>query len=295
MEYKYKNGNVNVTIDTYTGTKYREWDDNEDPQVEFPESLDIKITNKCDLNCPYCHENSVKDGAHADIDKLLSNLSGLPKGIELAIGGGNALTHPELPGLLRACAKNGWICSITVNQTHLKKESTFFQLRQLKVNRMIHGIGISYTNPNVEDIDFLMKYTGDIVIHCIVGIHDPEEIMSLNLPYKKVLWLGYKSKGRGETYQPDPELVAATHYLIDDMRREFDTLSFDNLALHQLNVKSAVSEEDWNNYYQGEDFTISMYVDAVRGLYGPSSTSPDSEMVSWNDIKLIDYFKTNHK
>lgn len=295
MRYAYRNGNVNVSIDTNTGTKCREWKDNETPMAEFPESLDIKITNKCDLNCPYCHESSVKDGAHADLDKLLSKLSGLPKGIELAIGGGNPLTHPELPGFLRSCSRNGWISNITVNQSHLKKESTFFQVRQLKMSSLIHGIGVSYMNSDVSDVDFLMKYTDNVVLHCIVGVHDPEDIISLNLPYKKVLWLGYKSKGRGETFYTDPELVIATNYLIDEMRREFDVLSFDNLALNQLNVKDSVSEDEWKSFYQGDDFTISMYIDAVRGLYGPSSTSTDNEMTDWDSMNLIEYFKTYHK
>lgn len=290
---EYKNGNVTVTIDMSTGTKTREWDG--DMKVEFPESIDIKITNKCNLNCPFCHEDSIKTGAHGDLDRVLDELKSLPRGIELAIGGGNALVHPELPGFLRTCAKRGHICNITVNQLHLKDESTFFQVRQLSLGGLIHGIGISYNEKaNVEDIDFLMKYSRNVVLHCIVGVHDPEDIMALNLPYKKVLWLGYKNVGRGETYEPDKDMMEATSYLIDDMRREFDVLSFDNLALEQLNVKDHVTDSEWDSYFQGDDFTISMYMDAVNGTYAPSSTRK-SDAVSWDRLKLIDYFKSNHK
>lgn len=292
--HRYKNGNIEVSIDDINGTKTRSWNDNEMPYVEFPESLDIKITNKCNLNCPYCHEDSLKTGKHGDLDRVLSELEYLPKGIELAIGGGNPLTHPELPGFLRKCSKRGHICNITVNQTHLKSEPLFFQVRQLSMSGLINGIGVSLTDlSNVDDIDFLMKYSNNVVLHCIVGVTDPEDVINLNLPYKKVLWLGYKNIGRGKSYAPDTEMQLATSYLIDDMRREFDVLSFDNLALHQLNVRSQISEDEWNAYYQGDDFTSSMYIDAVEGMYAPSSTDK-SKGVSWDGLKLSDYFKQNH-
>ena len=57
----YKNGNYRVMIDLKTGTKIRE--NNLDFfRADFPESMDIKICNKCDMGCPMCHENSTPDG-----------------------------------------------------------------------------------------------------------------------------------------------------------------------------------------------------------------------------------------
>ena len=46
----YKNGCVDVTIYD-DGTKIREWDDEKygiEPELEFPESCDVKITNFCE-------------------------------------------------------------------------------------------------------------------------------------------------------------------------------------------------------------------------------------------------------
>lgn len=54
---QYINGNTLVTIYN-DGTKIREY--NKDPQPEFPESIDLKITDYCDMGCPYCHESSTK-------------------------------------------------------------------------------------------------------------------------------------------------------------------------------------------------------------------------------------------
>ena len=58
---KYINGNYNVTLSLKDGTKIRETEEDEFIPSR-PESIDIKITNKCDIGCPFCHENSIAEG-----------------------------------------------------------------------------------------------------------------------------------------------------------------------------------------------------------------------------------------
>ena len=62
---KYRNGNYFVTIDLDTGTKVRS-NDLDFFEPEYPESMDVKITNCCDMGCKFCHENSKPDGKHVD-------------------------------------------------------------------------------------------------------------------------------------------------------------------------------------------------------------------------------------
>lgn len=50
---KYPNGNYTVHIYD-DGTKIRE-NDLDFFAPEYPESMDIKITNSCDRMCPFCH------------------------------------------------------------------------------------------------------------------------------------------------------------------------------------------------------------------------------------------------
>ena len=64
---RYKNGNFFTTI-LSDGTKIRETEDNEFIP-DFAESMDIKITNFCDMGCPFCHEGSTTDGKFGDILK----------------------------------------------------------------------------------------------------------------------------------------------------------------------------------------------------------------------------------
>lgn len=98
--YKYQNGNTTVTI-LENGTKIREYEDT--PFIELPESVDCKITNMCDLNCPYCHEQSTINGKYADLEKLKTILLGLHPGTELALGGGDPISHPDLISFLKWC------------------------------------------------------------------------------------------------------------------------------------------------------------------------------------------------
>ena len=62
----YFNGNSRVSIYD-DGTKIRETDDDEFDEV-FPENIDLKITNRCDMSCPMCHENSYSEGEHGELN-----------------------------------------------------------------------------------------------------------------------------------------------------------------------------------------------------------------------------------
>ena len=64
--HTYKNGNYFVSIFD-DGSKVRYTDEDEFVAC-FPESIDMKITNYCDSNCPMCHELSNKDGKHASFE-----------------------------------------------------------------------------------------------------------------------------------------------------------------------------------------------------------------------------------
>ena len=65
---QYKNGNYIVTIYD-NGTKIRE---TIDPLAtafipEFAENIDLKITDRCDIGCAYCHEDCKSNGVNSDI------------------------------------------------------------------------------------------------------------------------------------------------------------------------------------------------------------------------------------
>lgn len=282
---QYENGNTFVTI-LEDGTKIRRYEGK--PITYFPESLDVKITNYCDLECKYCHENSTIKGEHADLKKLRAVLISLPAGVELAIGGGNPLDHPNLIEFLIWCQERGLICNITVNQRHLKKHLA--TLETLIEEELIYGLGISIVNNHYKEIEYLKTLTNNIVYHVIAGVNDISELDSLSsIGNCKVLILGYKNFGRGINYyskEVDKNIELWQKQLPLYLGKF--SISFDNLALEQLNVQSMIPKNIWNSFYMGDDFSFTMYVDAVKQEYGPTSKSLDR--VSFNEMSLFEYF-----
>ena len=146
----YKNGNYNVTIFD-DGTKIRE--NKEDYfEADFPECMDIKITNFCDMGCKYCHENSSVKGEHGDILNA-EFIDTLRPFTELAIGGGNPLSHPDLMEFLKKLKEKKIIANMTVNQTHFQLHQNVINDLIRTENDLIKGLGISLTNPSDEFIE----------------------------------------------------------------------------------------------------------------------------------------------
>jgi hypothetical protein len=284
---KYTNGNTKVVIYD-DGTKIREFEGVAKP--EFPESMDIKITNYCNTNCAWCHEMSNINGKHADLDKLLNILSPLPAGIELAIGGGNILTHPGLINFLQIVKQKGWIANATFNQNHLKNKL----IKQLINDDLIKGIGISYSSEEyINDIKNI--FNENVVFHLIMGINPLSDIIKLHKNFNKckVLILGCKNWGYGKDYYLfNKEKIDNNKHIwytrLIDLFSLPIVFSFDNLAIEQLNLKRYFIDEEWNKFYMGKEGAFSMYIDAVKQEFAISSTN--GNRVSFLKNTLIDFF-----
>ena len=66
--FQYVNGNYLVYGNTFCLYK-RAFRVGEDLISNFPDSIDLKVTNRCSWECPFCHESSTKDGKSFDIEK----------------------------------------------------------------------------------------------------------------------------------------------------------------------------------------------------------------------------------
>lgn len=286
---QYKNGNTTVTI-LNDGTKVREYEGI--PEIFHPESIDVKITDYCDLGCAYCHESSTTKGAHADLNKLLDIIIELPAGVELAIGGGNPLSHPGLVEFLQALKSRGIIANLTVNQGHLKTYQEM--LVYLIKDELIRGLGISITSNNFTYVKPLLEITNNIVYHLIAGVNKVDVVDKLiELGNCKVLILGYKLFGFGVNYhskEVDAELKNWYKQLPNFIESGKCTLSFDNLAIEQLKVRRLFTHQGWEKFYMGDDFCFTMYIDAVKQEYAPTSRSKNRK--SFEEYSLINYFKS---
>ena len=246
---------------------------------DYPLSLDLKITNYCKVGCPWCHESSDKYGKHSDPKLLLEKLSGLPKNTEIAIGGGNPLSHPQLTQIINGLVEYGYIVNMTIRD-----------LDVTEVSQKIKGLGISIT-PGLSPKNYLdfISSRENTVAHMILGINTIDDYNEVKKYFSRVLWLGFKTWGRNKN-AIIPDITKLRREIIRDLYYgRANILAFDNLSLSQLNLKTAFLKNEWERFYLGPEFTSSMYVDAVKGEFSGYSTSPDR--VSWNNISLIDYFR----
>ena len=61
------------------------------------------------------------------------------------------------------------------------------------------------------------------------------------------------------------------------MLNHFKVISFDNLAIEQLDVKRLIPEEQWEEFYMGSDSEFTFYIDMVDGTFGKNSLAPENE------------------
>ncbi len=267
---KVHNGNYDIIM-LSDGTKIRKTDE-DCFKPEKPESLDYKITNKCDMGCPFCHEDSTPTGCHGDImhDKFIETLNPLT---ELAIGGGNPLEHPDLIPFLQKCKALKLIPNMTVNQVHFMKNQKM--IRDLVNKKLIYGLGISLVNITDEFLNLVSQYP-NAVIHLINGVHTIDDIRKLYDKNLKILILGYKQFRRGEDYYNDDVAfeMERNYVFLPELVNHFAVVSFDNLSLDQLKVKDMLSKEEWEQLYMGNDGQFTMFVDSVSETYSKSSTTP---------------------
>lgn len=304
---KYKNGNYNVTI-LSDGTKIRQTE--EDCFIpEFAENIDVKITSKCKINCPFCYEGCYAGGKHAElmIDKNTPAqkwIETLHPYTELAING-NDMNHPQLLDFLEYLKNKKVIANITVH--HKQFMDNIDLLRHLRDNKYIHGLGVSLAQESV-DSDFnyecfydRLKEFPNAVIHTIAGITDIADYKHLlhYYPEAKILILGFKELKRGEKYSKVKnnqvfEMVKELQEFLPKLQKKATVLSFDNLALEQLNVRDVLfkgKNSEWEMFYMGDDGNHTFYIDAVSKTFSKNSCVTKEKRKNIENLTSLEMFK----
>ena len=286
---RYKNGNFVTTI-LSDGTKIRETKDDEFIP-SFAENMDVKICNYCDMGCKFCHEGSTINGKFGNIlnEKFIDTLHPYQ---EIAIGGGDATSHPDLIPFLQKLKERKVIANMTVNQIHFERKQEL--IKQLVDEKLIYGLGVSLVNPTKHFIELIKQYP-NAVIHVINGVLKPSDIKALENNNLKMLILGYKHLRRGNEYfeeeQNDIETKQQWLYEnLEDIIQKFKVVSFDNLAIEQLDVKRLLTHEEWDEFYMGDDGKVTYYIDMVERKFAQSSTAPFNKRYDLLD-SVDDMFK----
>lgn len=294
----YKNGNYQVTI-LDDGTKIRRTEEDEFIP-EFPENADVKITDKCSQGCPFCYEGCTKQGKHSYLmceDGTFGQywMYTLKPYTELAING-NDLDHPDLDKFLLKMQELHIIVNITVNQNQFMKHLDY--LKYLVKYKMVYGVGVSLVDSSDDKFFEALKEFPNAVIHTIAGILGSVDIMRLMNNHSKVLILGYKNLGRGINYKNNvynyvEDYIKQLQYWLPKMVENCKVVSFDNLAIEQLNVKELLfkgKENEWDEFYMGDDGNFTLYIDAVNQTFAKNSCMPKEERFPIDGRSMTDMF-----
>lgn len=279
----YKNGNYYIGYG-YDG-KIRFSVSNEPCIPDYPELIDLKITNKCDHGCPFCYQGSSMSGAHANLENIKNYINQLSsvydkKIVEFSIGGGNILLYPELDELFYYIFSHGHIINTTIKAQDCKVLKENKELRRT-FNHYVKSIGISVSS--LEDIKYLILikdlFKGQnykpIVIHLIpeyLGVEMTNKIITEldKNEFYKYLFLGYKENERGKTQK---------HYVFND--NDLSSI-FENRYSVSVDTTFANKYKAWltKNYAVKHTITYnegeySMYIDAVTGNAYKSSYQLD--------------------
>lgn len=284
MMYKYKNGNCNVFINPEDGTRIIHTDDDY-IDLQFPLNIDVSIGRRCDGGCKFCYEGATPDGPEANLEDV-PFLDSLRPYTEISVNGDSLLNKGLIPFLEKLKEKH-IIANMTVNQIHFERKEDL--ITDLIDRKLVHGLGVSLRNPTPEFIERAQKYPS-LVVHTIVGVHGKDDYMALRGKGLKVLVLGYKNKGRGSDYlaSEGESILNNCAYLKEEIanileNNWFPVVAFDNLALEQLNIKKVLSEKAWEQFYQGDEGTASMFIDLTDRTFGVSSLMPREQMLPITD------------
>jgi hypothetical protein len=273
----YRNGGYRVELYA-DGTKVRTELDASRPPV-LPEQMDLKITDWCDAGCAWCHEQSTPKGRHGNVERTLALLADLPPGAEIAIGGGDPLSHPQFERLVRGLRERGLVPSVTVNGRHFERHREV--LERLAHDRQLFGVGVSY-HDRIPDWNY-----EHMVLHLIAGVNHPS-VLDEATRRMKVLLLGYKRFGRGKKLfevraQQVQDTLSAWYRELFIVAQNHH-LSFDNLAIEQLNPERLFKDPAaYRRQYMGPEGEFSMYVDAVAETCALSSYS--AERLPWSNLR----------
>jgi hypothetical protein len=172
-------------------------------------------------------------------------------------------------------------------------------IKDLVEQRLIYGLGISLAHITDEFVEAVKEFP-NAVIHVINGIVHPVQLEALANKGFKILILGYKEFRRGkDMYQYQSVAIEALKKMLYDKLPQiieenwFEVVSFDNLAIKQLDAQRLMSAEDWDQFYMGDDGSATMYVDMVNREFAKSSTSTERYPVEYDIVTMFEKIRSN--
>lgn len=262
---------------------------------EYPELVDIKLTDVCHIGCTWCYQDSTSDSLHGDFNVITNVIKSLPKWTEVAFGGGDVLMHPQIVEILKFARKHGLTSSnVTMNWQSIMR----YPDKVREVMPLLDAIGVSITGKGqikqvVGKLKSIEWFTPSrICFHIIPDLYSKDLIIKVLDEIKEhsaesdVLFLGFKTNGRGYTADPKhisdmPEIM---EYIIDNnINLQCDT----KFVKDYLEVVKSVSSPLTYDIKEGE---YSMNIDCVENFYSVASYNLDFKGEITDDFNIAKAF-----
>lgn len=254
----------------------------------FPQLVDIKITNFCNLGCPFCYQSSTTNGLHASKENIkeyfkILNDSGV---LEIVLGGGEPTQHPDIVNILKEAKNYNFTIGLTTKNYNLDKHPQIYDILD-----NLDTMAISCNNINdLSKIESMIKNLNKIIIEnhlsykkpkiyiqSIWGVIDNNEL-DIILDWVSSIYLingftllGYKDFGFGEIYNKkeiDSSWLETVKNKIGKL--EYYKIGIDAVMVnnyHQDLIDNGIKEI----YLNAEEGKFSCYLDCVNETLSPSS------------------------
>ena len=250
-----------------------------------PELIDVKITNWCPFDCQFCYMDSTERGIHGDLMyiKSLAEEFGYHQVFEVALGGGEPTLHPNFVEILQVFRDNNIIPNFTTkNLGWLKDED------QREAIFSLMG-GFAYSIDTIEDIKNLEAAFEEVIrrekdaegkeeddwhYRRKLPYYSVQHVVGANENIKEILeycrskdirlvLLGYKTDGRGDSFKPLISAKEAYEQVIEWRETQ---------RWYRIGIDTVLAQQ-WEEMLHGQVFEVfwttqegafSMYIDAVE-------------------------------
>lgn len=201
-------------------------------ELSHPEFYDIKITDRCGGNCPYCYMDSTisKDHAKDIINKIYRYFGSMNKNqrpFQVALGGGEPTLHPDFIKALIAFNDLGIVPNYTTNGQFIMKDNTERILEATK--KFCGGVAIS-CHPHLKvywQRAASLYHLSGIKLNFHLIISDKQSVNYFTNIFSRwenfvdyFVLLPYSSVGRG------PEKNIEWEYLLSKLPKDKDKIAF---------------------------------------------------------------------
>lgn len=201
-------------------------------ELEYPEFYDVKITDYCKGNCPYCYMNSTSNDAHHEniVDKINNYFGKMDENqrpFQVAIGGGEPTAHPDFIKSLEAFHQLGIQPNYTTNGMWIRNDNSI----KIIVNTLRYCGGVAVScHPHLIKYwqsAALHYYIHDIKLNFHIIISDKESIDYFKNIYNRweknvdyFVLLPYSDQGRGDKKEIEWE------YLVQMLPEDTSKIAF---------------------------------------------------------------------